>query len=417
MSIFECKISLPEIKDFIKDLVLVPENIFKLIRRDIKDPIGKFLTKMMEVELTIFLGRLKYERIKGKRERNYRNGYTTKTFAIKGIGGIRVQVPRDRLGKFNSRIIPKYKRQEEELSRDISLLFLTGLSTRTLSMLSKHLLGYKISHSQVSNCTKELKEAIERWRNRDLSREKIKYLFVDGVNFKIRIGNSIESLPILVAIGVNDKGIKKVLGFQMGDKESASSWREFFKDLKSRGLKGSDIKLGVMDGLSGLERVFKEEFINSKIQRCLVHVMRNVLYKVPKKYKKEVADALRDIFYAASKKESYELFMKFKQKWEKIIPSAVRSLEKSFKYCTTFYSFPYEEWVSIRSTNIIERLHKEFKRRTKSMEIIGGEKSCYLLLSFISLKMELYWQSHPIGMMQNSLINLKNINKIFTQNS
>ncbi|GAB6162058.1 hypothetical protein JCM12298_12170 [Desulfothermus naphthae] len=182
------------------------------------------------------------------------------------------------------------------------MLFLTGLSTRTLSMISKHLLGYKISHSQVSNCTKELKEAIERWRNRDLSREKIKYLFVDGVNFKIRIGNSIESLPILVAIGVNDKGIKKVLGFQMGDKESASSWREFFKDLKSRGLKGSDIKLGVMDGLSGLERVFKEEFINSKIQRCLVHVMRNVLYKVPKKYKKEVADALRDIFMLHLKK-------------------------------------------------------------------------------------------------------------------
>ena len=94
MSIFECKVSLPEIKDFIKDLVLVPENIFKLIRRDIKEPVGKFLTKMMEAELTIFLGRQKYERIKGKRERNYRNGYTTKTVAIKGIGGIRVQFPR-----------------------------------------------------------------------------------------------------------------------------------------------------------------------------------------------------------------------------------------------------------------------------------------------------------------------------------
>ena len=132
-------------------------------------------------------------------------------------------------------------------------MFLTGISTRSLAMISKKLIGRRISPQGVSNTGKGLAEAVESWRNRDLSQEKIKYLFLDGVNFRMRIGKSIELVPFLVAIGVTHTGHKLVLSLQAGDKESAANWREFFKDLKKRGLKGEDITLGIMDGLPGLE--------------------------------------------------------------------------------------------------------------------------------------------------------------------
>jgi putative transposase len=244
---------------------------------------------------------------------------------------------------------------------------------------------------------------VERWRNRDLSGECIKYLFMDGVNFSMRIDGSVEKISVLVVIGVSDLGHKMVLAIQAGDKESASTWRELFKDLKQRGLRGSGIVLGVMDGLSGLEKVFKEEFNQARVQRCQVHVARNVLAKVPRKVKEAVADDLRSIFYASSKDKALQFFHTFKDRWEKDLPSAVACLERSLESCLTFFHFPQEEWISLRTTNIIERLNKEFKRRTRPMEIMAGELSCYRLLAFISLKMELHWRANPVGKVRPNL--------------
>jgi len=131
-------------------------------------------------------------------------------------------------------------------------MFLSGISTRNLSMISRRLIGRKISHTEISSANSDLTEAVEKWRMRDLSKESIKYIFVDGVNFRMRIQGSIELVPVLVAIGVTRRGHKLVLGMQSGDKESASNWREFFKDLKSRGLDSQTVTLGIMDGLPGL---------------------------------------------------------------------------------------------------------------------------------------------------------------------
>lgn len=176
--------------------------------------------------------------------------------------------------------------------------------------------------------------------------------------------------------------------------------------------------MGVMDGLPGLERVFKEEFSKAKVQRCQVHVARNVLAKVPRKLKKTVADDLRSIFYASSRKKAMEFFNTFKDKWQKDLPSAVKCLENSIEACLTFFMCPEEEWISLRTTNIIERLNKEFKRRTKPMEIVAGENACYMLLAFISLKMELHWRSNPIGKVRNNLPFFQNLAiDQFTQNS
>lgn len=173
-----------------------------------------------------------------------------------------------------------------------------------------------------------------------------------------------------------------------------------------------------MDGLPGLEKVFKEEFPKAKVQRCQVHVAQNVLAKVPKKFKQEVADDVRSIFYASTKGKAMEFLSSFKQKWEKELPSAVKCLENSVSACLTYLNFPKEEWISLRTTNIIERLNKEFKRRTRPMEIVAGEKACYTLLAFISLKMELHWRSNPLGKVHNNLPFFKKMGEEnFTQNS
>lgn len=314
--------------------------------------------------------------------------------------------------------MPRSKQYEKGISQDLSMMFLTGISTRSLSLMSKRLIGRSISPTEVSNANKELTEAVEKWRMRDLSQEAVKYMFVDGVNFSMRVAGSIELVPVLVAIGVRKGGQRLVLGLQSGDKESAGSWREFFKDLKTRGLKGQDVILGIMDGLPGLKKVFIEEFPNAKIQRCQVHVARNVLAKVPKKLKQAVADDMRSIFYASSKDKAKELFEAFTERWQKDLSSAVTTLERSIEQCLTFFNHPEEEWISLRTTNIIERLNKEFKRRTKPMEIVAGEAACYRLLAFISLRMELYWRANPIGKVRKNLpFFQKFAQKEFTQKS
>jgi putative transposase len=395
------EISVPEVVNIFKEIQEQPERIFEMIRVEIRENVGEYLSELMKAELTRFLGRESYERVES--DVDHRNGSYGRHFTLKGIGEVGVKVPRDRDGNFKTQVIPRSKRYESELRQDLSMMFLTGVSTRTLSMMSKRLIGRKISPSEVSNANKELIDAVENWRTRDLSGDPIKYLFLDGVNFDMRIDGSIEKVPVLVAIGVTETGHKRVLGFQAGDKESAPTWREFFKDLKKRGLDGSKMVLGVMDGLPGLEKVFKEEFPKAKVQRCQVHVVRNVLAKVPKKLKKAVADDIRSIFYASSKQKAMGFFDIFREKWQRDLPSAVKCLENSIEACLTYLMCPEEEWISLRTTNIIERLNKEFKRRTKPMEIVAGENACYTLLAFICLKMELHWKSNPIGKVRKNL--------------
>lgn len=403
-------ISVPEVIELFKEIQVAPEKLFEIMRLDIRKIAGDYLNSLMKTELGIHLNRRRYERCRD--DINHRNGYYPRKFTVKSIGDVDVKVPRDRNGTFNTSILPKRRQYEDAVAKDLSVMFLAGISTRSLSMISKHLIGRRISHAEISNANRDLTEAVEKWRTRDLSKEEIRYLFLDGVNFDMRISGSIEKVSVLVVIGISVKGHKMVLSLQAGDKESAPAWRELFKDLKSRNLDRSKIVLGIMDGLPGLEKVFIEEFPKARTQRCQVHVARNVLAKVPKKIKKDVVDDLRAIFYASSKNKALDFFNNFKSKWEQDIPSAVKTLERSLEPCLTYLEFPDEEWISLRTSNIIERLNKEFKRRSKPMEIMAGETSCYRLLAFISLKMELKWRSTPVGKVRGNLPFFQNFTQL-----
>ena len=406
----ELKVSVSEAIALIKEVENVPAKILEYIGMNIQKEVGTFLSNLMGNELTDHIGREKYERKDGATD--YRNGSYARTFCIKGIGDVEVRVPRDRDGDFKTQVLPRCQRYDQRITEDIAAMYLTGISTRTLSLLSKRLIGRSISPQEVSNASTDLKKAVGQWRNRDLSGERIKYLIIDGVNFRMRVGDSIELVPVLVVLGVRDDGTRLVLGLQSGDKESSTTWRQFFKDLKKRGLEGSSVRLGIMDGLPGLEKVFQEEFPRAKIQRCQVHVARNILAKAPRKVKQEVADDLRSIFYASSRKKADEFAVIFQTRWEKEIPSAVQCLSNSLDACLAFFAFPEEEWLSLRTTNSIERLNKEFKRRTKPMEIVAGEDACYLLLAFIALKMEASWRTTKIGKVRPNLPHLKKFTQL-----
>lgn len=393
----ELRLNLPEVAEFVKMIPNSKEKIFELMRFDLKQNATDFVNSLLSCELDLFLGRGKHERqleihASG---RNLRNGSYRRRFGVKGLGRIEIRMPRDRKGLFKTQVLPKYERSEGQLKEDMAMIYVMGLSTRNLALISERLFGYRVSHEQISQCASKLSSGVEKWRSRPITTP-FKYLYLDGTNFKMRIGKEIETVNVLVVIGVGEDNIKQVLALQAGDKESATSWRELFKDLKARGLKKEKILLGIMDGLPGLESVFLDEFSNAKVQRCQVHVSRNVLCKVPQNMKKEVADGMRSIFYASTKKKSQEFFEGFKKKHGKALPSAVKCLESSISSTLTFFDFPSDEWLSLRTTNPIERVNKEFKRRTKSMEIVAGEQSCYNLLAVICLKFEAYWKKHPL---------------------
>jgi len=201
------EVNVPELVEVFKEIQKQPEQIFEMIRLDVREIVGDYMTAMMNAELTHFLGREPYAR--GQGEVNHRNGSYDRAFTLKNIGEVEVKIPRDRKGKFTTNVIPRR-----------------------------------------SSANADLTEAVEKWRMRDLSKESIKYLFIDGVNFRMRMHGSIELVPVLAAIGVTRQGHKLVLGMQSGDKESSSSWCEFFKDLKARGLNSQAVTLGIMDGYS-----------------------------------------------------------------------------------------------------------------------------------------------------------------------
>ncbi|HOJ33269.1 MAG TPA: transposase [Candidatus Hydrogenedentes bacterium] len=169
------EVSVPEVMEFIKAIEKTPENFSEMIRFDVREATGRYLTTLMRAELDHFLGRRPYERMRGS---NHRNGSYPRRWTFKGIGEVKAAVPRDRLGAFMTQILPRSKQYEEKIVKDLNLLFLTGASTRSLSMILKRPIGRKISATEISKANVELTEAIERWRSRDLSSEHIKYIFL-----------------------------------------------------------------------------------------------------------------------------------------------------------------------------------------------------------------------------------------------
>lgn len=185
----QLEVNVPEVFNIFKEIGAAPEKLFEMMRLDLREMAGDTLTALMEWELTLHLGRKPYERRAGAS--NHGNGSYPRRFTMKGMGEVEIKVPRDRQGTFKTAVLTKGRQYEDTLAQDLSMLFLAGLSSRSLAMISRRLLGRKLSHTEVSNANKGLDEAVEKWRTRDLSQEQIQYLFVDGVNFDMRVAGSV----------------------------------------------------------------------------------------------------------------------------------------------------------------------------------------------------------------------------------
>lgn len=373
-----------------------PVEAMREVVREIRESAARALEQVMEAEIELFLGQ---EAGRG----NKRNGFRTRVFAVKGLGAIRLRVPRDRKTRFQSVVIPAGRRYDEATEKDLALLNLSGLSTRMLSYVSTRVLGVRVSPQEVSNALSTIVPAAKEFLERPLEGRRFQYLYLDGTNFHVR-RTTVEKEPTLVVIGVDEGGFKSLIAMVQGDKESRASWEMVFSRMKERGLDPSSIKLGIMDGLPGLEDAFEEAFPRAKAARCWVHKARNVFPLVPKRYQAEFKKDWDLVQYADGGKEARELFASLEARWGKTCADAVENMEKDLEALLVHYEYPKEHWEALRTTNPIERVNKEFKRRAKPMEVVSPD-GLKALLAFTALRLEYGWMTTPIT--SNKLTRLK----------
>lgn len=364
-----------------------PAKAMREVVEQMRDGMREALEHVMDTEIELFLGQ-------DSERGNKRNGYVTRNYGIKGVGSIRLRVPRDRAGRFASNIVPAYRRYDEATEKDLALLNLAGLSTRMLAQLSGHLLGIRISAKEVSGALHKIVPAAKAFLTRALGDRKWIYLYVDGTNFRVR-RSTVDIEPTLVVLGVDESGRKSVLSMVQGDKDSRRAWEAVFVDLKERGLDGASVRAGIMDGLPGLGDAFREAFPNARALRCWVHKSRNVMPLVPHRYQSAFQSSFQAAMYAETLDAARIAFDALVDKWKHDAGDAVARMEKDRDALLAHYEFPREHWDALRTTNPIERVNKEFKRRSKSMEVVSAE-GLKALLAFTAIRLEYGWALTPI---------------------
>ncbi len=351
------------------------------------------LEALLGMELSIVLEREQAEGIA-----NTRNGYRSRTLSLSGLGDLRLRVPRDRQSHYRSAFLPFRKQRTQELEAMAAEMFLAGLSTRDVSRVVEKHFGSRFDSKEVSRMVAATSEELDAFRRRDLSATAYRFLYLDGAYFSVRRGKTVERLPFLAVIGVRSDDEKlEVLAIEMGDREQKSLWAELFQDLLRRGLDPQGVELGIMDGLPGLESAFCAAFPNARTQRCQVHAKRNALKRVSKKDRDAFRQDLDAVFYAKTEARARKAFTHLVSTWKPKYPSAVEVIARDLDSLLRFFAWEERYWPSLRTTNPIERVNKEFKRRTKAMEITGGETTTYRLLAYVALTMNFNWKKYLLS--------------------
>ena len=273
-------------------------------------------------------------------------------------------MPRLKCVSFETAIIERYRRRESSVEEALIEMYLAGVSVRRVEDITEALWGTKVSPSTISELNKKAYVHIEEWRNRPLQGGRYPYVYVDGIYLRRNWGGEYKNVAVLVAIAVNEDGYREVLGAAEGMKEDKTSWVNFFKWLKSRGLDG--VKLIVGDKCLGMLEAVGEVFPDAKYQRCVVHFYRNIFSVVPKSKVKFVAKMLKAIHAQESKKAAREKAKLVVEELRQMkLEKAAKKVEDSIDETLTYCEFPFEHWTRIRTNNVIERLNREIRRRTR----------------------------------------------------
>ena len=358
-----------------REEVSLGELIHRTVRRTIEQAV--------EEELRVALGAGPYER---RAERSgYRNG--TKTRTLTGpTGPVELTLPRARLDndaggteEFSSTVVPRYQRRMREINEAIAGVYLSGGNTRRIRGALRPLLrDAPLSKSAVSRIVGTLRGDWERWRQQPLKELRAVYLYLDAIALRVRSAGKVTSLPVLAAVAVLVDGSKRLVALEVCSSESGDAWSGFVESLIGRGLKAP--RLCIIDGNAGLHHAITLSWPATKIQRCAVHKLRNIMRKVPQHAHDEVAADFHLIVYAASLTEAKAARDAFVRKWNKRCPGAVESLNEAGDELLTFYGFPKEQWKTIRTTNVIERINEEFRRRVKTQCSFPTDSCAVILL-------------------------------------
>ncbi len=360
------------------DVIRLRQNIQDLLRRRVLEAVQTVL----EEELSEALGTRRYER--SDERRGYRNGHETRRITT-GLGTQNLQVPRGRIveddggtREFHSEIVPRYQRRTREVNEAILGAYLAGVNTRRIRKALEPLLGSEhLSKSAVSRVAARLKEQFAQWSERDLSDERYAIVFLDGMHLKVRMARRVVSVPVLVVLGVAEDGTKRLLGLELAVSEASAHWSGLVKDLAKRGLESP--RLVVADGHAGLGKAM-DLWPQARIQRCTLHKWRNLESACPTHARRELKRDYDAILYAENGLAAREAQQAFLKKWEKLCPAVVRSYQEAGDKLLTFYDFPEAMWKALRTTNSIENLNREFRRRTKTQASFSTEEAAVTLL-------------------------------------
>lgn len=345
-----------------------------LLHEKLRGAIALTLATILEEEITAFIGAPYYGRTPTRRDQ--RNGYYTRDLVTTAGAVEALPVPRTR-GGFRTQLFERYARRQAELDTAISEMFVYGASTTRVGQVVETLTGTHPSASTVSRVFHTLEAEFEAWKTRPLCSHYV-YVFADGTYFTVIYDGEGQKMPILAVIGINAAGERQVLAVSVGERENQGAWEDLLEQLKRRGVQQVD--LWITDGNQAMLNAVQLKFPTSARQRCVKHKMDNVLSYVPDKQREAVEPELKAIFYQDNRQQADQAVAAFCAKYAQTYPTAVACLRRDLDACLTFYAFPKAHWKTIRTTNVIERLYHEVKRRSHKMAAaFRNEGSCLLM--------------------------------------
>jgi len=351
----------------------------------LKQAVKDALQEVLEGEMTEFLGASPGERTEGRN--GYRSGYYSRGLVTR-IGKLELRVPRDRSGEFSTALFERYARSEKALVAALAEMYVQGVSTRKVKAITEELCGHSFSASSISAINKGLDESLARFAQRHLD-EAYPYLIVDARYEKVRESGVIRSMAVLVAIGINWEGQRQVLAVETANRESQSTWKDFLLGLKKRGLSG--VEFVVSDDHAGLKKAISEVLTEAAWQRCYVHFLRNALDYLPRKADDDCLQELRWIYDRRDIQEAQQDLAAWIGKWSGKYPKLVDWAENNIAETLTFYRLPRTHHKHLKSTNMLERLNEEIKRRTRVVRIFPNAESCLRLIRALCVETHETW--------------------------
>ena len=359
----------------------------EVLRNDegIREAVREYVQEVLEAEMDAALGAGKWERSEGRI--GYRSGYYGRTL-ITRVGKLELRVPQDRHGRFSTEVFERYQRSEKALVSALSEMYVQGVSTRKVKAITEQLCGHEFSASTVSRINKKLDTELKKFADRKLE-EPYPYLILDARYEKVREDGVIRSRAVQIAIGINWDGRRCVLGVELANRESASSWKTFLEGLRSRGLHG--VEYVVSDDHAGLHKAVIEILPEAAWQRCYVHFLRNALDHLPRKADDDCLKELRWLYDRRCLEEARRDLSAWLAKWQKRYSKLCDWVEENIEETLTYYRLPHQHHKHLKSTNMLERINEEIRRRTRVIRIFPNEASCLRLVRALTVETHENW--------------------------